>query len=60
MSKEIKKKELNTIKSKLSCLLSDIQMLKDGAIWHNDEDSCNASIDNINTIAKILKLKINE
>ena len=47
------KKEITEVLNKLNLVLEDFQMLRDGT-WVPDKQSCNDSIDNIESIIYII------
>ena len=46
--------QINEILQKLNLILEDFQMLRDGS-WVPDEKSCDASIDNVNSVIQIIE-----
>ena len=47
-------KEIDQVLEKLNLIMEDLIMLRDGA-WEPDEDSCNASIQNVEDVINIIK-----
>jgi hypothetical protein len=50
----MKLKEIDQVLEKLNLIMEDLIMLRDGA-WKPDEDSCNASIQNVEDVINIIK-----
>ncbi len=50
---------MEDLKELLSGIYTDILMLQDGT-WQPDDDSCNATIDAIESIASILNVEITD
>lgn len=46
--------QINEALQKLNLILEDFQMLRDGS-WVPDEKSCDASIDNVNSVIQIIE-----
>ena len=50
----MEKKELELMLTKLHHILEDFEMLKAGT-WIHDDDSCDASIDNVDSLIELTK-----